>query len=142
MIRLVATDLDGTLVRSDGTISDRTVAAVQAAERAGLAVVFVTGRPPRWMTEVARRTGHTGIAICANGALVYDLHTGRVVEEHTMSVAVAQDLVRRLQTALFAQQLSAKAQFEEMRRRALPGAAGPATPLGAPGQVGPTGQYL
>ena len=98
--RLVASDLDGTLVRSDGSISDRTVAALQAAEAAGIAVVFVTGRPPRWMAEVARRTGHTGLAICANGALVYDLHAERVVEEHPLSVEVARDLVRRLREAL------------------------------------------
>ncbi|MDP9399058.1 MAG: Cof-type HAD-IIB family hydrolase [Actinomycetota bacterium] len=99
-LRLVASDLDGTLVRSDGTISDRTVAALQAAEAAGLTVVFVTGRPPRWMAEVARRTGHTGLAICANGALVYDLHTERVVEEHPLSVEVARQVVRRLRAAL------------------------------------------
>ena len=41
----------------------------------GVPVVFVTGRPPRWMAQVAERTGHTGLAVCANGALVYDLRT-------------------------------------------------------------------
>ena len=48
-------------------------------------VVFVTGRPPRWMAEVAERTGHTGLAICANGAVVYDLHTEQVVEHHPIA---------------------------------------------------------
>ena len=42
-------------------------------------VVFVTGRPARWMADVADRTGHTGLAICANGAVLYDLHTEQVV---------------------------------------------------------------
>jgi Cof subfamily protein (haloacid dehalogenase superfamily) len=77
--RLVATDLDGTLVRSDATISARTRDALAAAEAAGLVVVLVTGRPPRWMPEVAAAIGHTGLAICANGALLYDLHTAEVV---------------------------------------------------------------
>ena len=79
-------------------------------------------------------------------SLPFDSET--VPSEAELRVAQAQlvgwleGLFHGIQTALFAQQLSAKAQFEEMRRRALPGAAGPATPLGAPGQVGPTGQYL
>jgi len=83
-IRLVATDLDGTIVRSDGTISARTADALHAAESRGLTVVLVTGRPPRWMGEVAAATGHTGLAICANGALLYDLHTETVVRQQLL----------------------------------------------------------
>ena len=97
---LVATDLDGTVVRGDGTISARTVAALRAVEDAGACVVFVTGRPPRWMREVAEQTGHTGLAICANGALVYDLHREEVVERFELAPAVALDVVRRLRAAL------------------------------------------
>jgi Cof subfamily protein (haloacid dehalogenase superfamily) len=97
---VVATDLDGTIVRSDGTISARTREALTAAEAAGALVVLVTGRPPRWLTGIADATGHSGLAVCANGALVYDLHTDRVVESHPLSVAVAQELVRRLREAI------------------------------------------
>jgi Cof subfamily protein (haloacid dehalogenase superfamily) len=96
----VATDLDGTIVRSDGTISQRTRQALTAAEGAGALVVLVTGRPPRWLAGIADATGHSGLAVCANGALVYDLHTERVVESHPLSVEVAQDLVRRLRAAI------------------------------------------
>ena len=83
--RLIATDLDGTVVRSDGTISDRTRAALAAVEEAGAILVLVTGRPPRWMPAIVEATGHRGLAICANGALVYDLHTDRVVQHSLMS---------------------------------------------------------
>ena len=79
-VRLFASDLDGTLLRSDGTVSDATRQALTEAERAGLTVVFVTGRPPRWVHEVADATGHTGVAVLANGAVLYDLHTERVLE--------------------------------------------------------------
>src|SRR5688500_10595667 len=79
-LRLIASDIDGTLLRSDGTMSDRTVRALAAAEEAGVLVVLCTGRPPRWMKPIAEATGHHGIAVCANGALVYDLHTEEVVE--------------------------------------------------------------
>jgi hypothetical protein len=97
---VVATDLDGTIVRSDGTISARTRAALTAAEAADALVVIVTGRPPRWLRGVADATGHSGLAVCANGALVYDLHTEQVVESHPLSVDVARELVRRLREAI------------------------------------------
>jgi Cof subfamily protein (haloacid dehalogenase superfamily) len=95
-VRLIATDLDGTIVRSDGEISDRTRAALAAAEEAGLLVVFVTGRPPRWMKPVSDATGHRGLAICANGAIVYDLHTEQVVRDYPMDAEVARKLVAAL----------------------------------------------
>jgi hydroxymethylpyrimidine pyrophosphatase-like HAD family hydrolase len=82
--RLLATDLDGTLMRADNTVSARTVAALAAARAAGLAVVFVTGRPPRWMPEVVAATGHAGVAVCANGALLLDLDTDRVLAAHPL----------------------------------------------------------
>lgn len=79
--RLIATDLDGTLLRDDKTVSERTVAALAAAEVAGFDVFFVTGRPARWMDVVSDHVHGHGLAICANGAAVVDLHRGRQVVE-------------------------------------------------------------
>lgn len=62
---LVATDLDGTLLRPDGSVSERT----REALRNGVDVVYATGRPPRWLPEVYEATGFEPITICANGAL-------------------------------------------------------------------------
>lgn len=95
-LRLVATDLDGTIVRSDGTVSDRTRAAFADAEQAGVGVVLVTGRPPRWMHTMAEETGHRGLAILSNGAIVYDLHEERIVEEHPLDPASAAEVVAAL----------------------------------------------
>jgi Cof subfamily protein (haloacid dehalogenase superfamily) len=72
-VRLVATDLDGTLVHSDGTVTARTRAALVAAEEAGVEVVFVTGRPLRWAEEVFSYVGGHGLAIVSNGAIVWDV---------------------------------------------------------------------
>lgn len=66
---LVATDLDGTLLRRDFTVSARTRQALQDAVAAGVDVVFATGRPPRWLPEVYEVTGVSPITVCANGAL-------------------------------------------------------------------------
>ncbi|MFD9948368.1 HAD family hydrolase [Nonomuraea sp. NPDC059023] len=97
--RLIATDLDGTVVRADGTVSARVVAAFAAAERLGARVVFVTGRPPRLIHEIAPAFGHHGVAICSNGALVYDLGARRVVEEHAIPPEVLGEAAARLRAA-------------------------------------------
>ena len=73
----MATDLDGTLVRSDGTISDRTRDVLVAVEALGVPVVFVTGRPLRWAEEVFEHVGDHGLAIVSNGALVWDVGADR-----------------------------------------------------------------
>jgi Cof subfamily protein (haloacid dehalogenase superfamily) len=106
MIRLLATDLDGTLLRSDGTISSRTRVALQAAEAAGLVVVFVTGRPVRWLDDVIEQTGHLGIAVGGNGAVIYDLHDAEVLAAHSLAPdsahTVAVDIRRRFPEVAFA----------------------------------------
>ncbi|MGH9242828.1 MAG: HAD family hydrolase [Acidimicrobiales bacterium] len=94
---MVATDLDGTLVRSDGTISDRTVAALELVVAAGAELIFVTGRPLAWLQDIADRTGHCGLAIVANGALVYDLEAEEVTAEYLIEADVTRALVEVLQ---------------------------------------------
>lgn len=98
--RLVATDLDGTLLRSDGSVSARTRAALLAAEEAGIEVVFVTARPPRWLEDVRDVVGRHGVAICANGAAVVDVRAQTVLAERTMPGAVVAGLVARVRDRL------------------------------------------
>jgi Cof subfamily protein (haloacid dehalogenase superfamily) len=99
-IRLVASDLDGTLLRPDETVSERTRDAVAAARRAGITVVLVTGRPPRSLAPIAGRIGVGGIAICANGAVVWDLDAGTMVDVSPLAADLAAGLVRRLREAV------------------------------------------
>ncbi|MFJ2706118.1 Cof-type HAD-IIB family hydrolase [Streptomyces sp. NPDC087428] len=98
--RLIATDLDGTLLRDDKTVSDRTVAALAAAEEAGIEVFFVTGRPARWMDVVSDHVHGHGLAICANGAAVADLHDGgRLLKVRALERETALDVVHTLRAA-------------------------------------------
>jgi Cof subfamily protein (haloacid dehalogenase superfamily) len=98
--RLIATDLDGTLLRGDKTVSGRTVAALAAAEEAGVEVIFVTGRPARWMDVVSEHVHGHGLAICGNGASVVDLHRGNeLVEVRPLALAGALAIVRSLRLA-------------------------------------------
>lgn len=82
---MIATDLDGTLLSSDGAISARTLAALEAAENAGITVVFVTGRPVRWMEDLFGHVGSHGIAILSNGALVWDVAGDRPILERPIA---------------------------------------------------------
>ncbi|MEU0833038.1 Cof-type HAD-IIB family hydrolase [Streptomyces sp. NPDC005969] len=95
---MIASDLDGTLLRGDGTLSPRTLRALRTAESAGAEVVLVTARPPRFVDRLADATGLAGTAVCSNGALVYDIATRTVVSSRALSVAVA----RRVATAVAA----------------------------------------
>ena len=96
---MLASDIDGTLVRSDGTVSDRVRRALQVIADHGLLVAFVTGRPPRWLHEIADATGHTGIAVAANGAVLYDLASEKVVEERLLTTALLAALTAELREA-------------------------------------------
>ncbi|WP_372408659.1 HAD family hydrolase [Streptomyces luteireticuli] len=83
--RLVATDLDGTLLRSDETVSDRTRAALALAGAAGAAHLVVTGRPVAWCRHILDALDYRGLAVCGQGAQVY--HAG----EHRLLTSVTLD---------------------------------------------------
>jgi Cof subfamily protein (haloacid dehalogenase superfamily) len=84
---LIACDVDGTLIGDDERITPRTRAAVRAAVEGGAHFVLATGRPPRWIPPVVDELGFAPMAVCANGAVVYDPSTDRVLSARTLSVA-------------------------------------------------------
>ena len=96
ILRLVASDLDGTLLRSDGSVSERTRAALSAAREAGLEVVLASARPPHWLSEIAADVGTGDLAICCNGAVVHDLRERRTVHHFALPAPVAERVVRAL----------------------------------------------
>ncbi|MGW6004164.1 HAD family hydrolase [Oerskovia enterophila] len=98
--RVVATDLDGTLLRSDGSVSERTREVLAALDDAGTQVVFVTARPPRWLTEVGALVGGHGVIICLGGACVYDVGTRQVVESRGFAPLALGGVVRDLRAAV------------------------------------------
>lgn len=98
--RVVATDLDGTLLRRDGTVSARSRAALVAAEAAGIEVVFVTARPARALAHLTHLVGGHGHAICFGGAAVWDLASGRALEAWGFEDAAVRALAGGLRTAM------------------------------------------
>ncbi|WP_104108328.1 HAD family hydrolase [Nocardioides sp. 616] len=104
--RLVATDLDGTLLDAEGRVSPRTREVIAAVEQLGVPVVFVTGRPIRWMEQLWESVGGHGLAICSNGGIVYDVATHSVRTAHPIAsdvlVEVGQTLRRAVPGTTFA----------------------------------------
>ena len=99
-VRLVASDLDGTLLLPDETVSERTRAALAAARAAGITVVLVSGRPPRSLGPIPERIGVGGVAICANGAIVWDLDAGTMLDSTPLAAELATRLVHGLREAI------------------------------------------
>jgi Cof subfamily protein (haloacid dehalogenase superfamily) len=99
-VRLAAIDLDGTLLRSDSTISQRSRDAIRAVRDAGIVVVIVTARGPASVTDLARDAGIGGSAICSNGGLIVDLATGAILRERLLETETAVRLVHALRERL------------------------------------------
>ncbi len=96
----MATDLDGTLLHTDGTVTARTRDALLAVEEKGVTVVFVTGRPVRWMDDLWEHVGGHGLAICSNGGIVYDVHARAVSQARTIPVEVGLEAADILRSAI------------------------------------------
>ena len=96
-IRLIAADLDGTLLAPNGQLSARTVAALRAAERAGMFLVFATGRRQSFTAQVLASAGLRAdtVLITSNGAVTRTME-GALIERHRMPVEAARQLCDHL----------------------------------------------
>lgn len=99
-IRLVASDLDGTLLDPDGSLGGRTIAAIAAVAAAGVTVIAATGRSFRTAGHRLRPAPELRTIVCSNGALVYDLHDDRIEAVRPIGGEMVRELFDRLRTAV------------------------------------------
>lgn len=99
-MKLVGTDIDGTILPPSGEFSARTRAALAALEPAGIPLVLVTARPPRWVDAIASALGVKGLAVCGNGAVVYDMGEGEIVDAVGVPTETLLVVAERLRAAL------------------------------------------
>lgn len=98
--RLVATDLDGTLLDDDGILSERSQDVLRRVQELGVRVVIVTARPLRWMDELwARVGGGRGVGIVSNGAITYDIGSREVLDHHGIPPEVGLPMVEAIRAA-------------------------------------------
>jgi Cof subfamily protein (haloacid dehalogenase superfamily) len=98
-VKLIATDLDGTLLDTRGEVTNRTAAAVAAARKAGIHVVPVTGRPPQALWEIAAAANLGPYGVCSNGAALVDIERSEVVEVEALAGEIATRLVGLVRAA-------------------------------------------
>nr|WP_221315955.1 HAD family hydrolase [Saccharopolyspora gloriosae] len=96
---LVASDVDGTLLDSSVRVSERTARTVRAVAN-DTPFVLVTGRPPRWVPQIVEGLGTAGLAVCSNGAVVYDAAADKVLRSSEMEPVRLRDAARELRDAL------------------------------------------
>lgn len=97
---LVASDVDGTLLDAVEQVSERTARVVARVIASETPFVLVSGRPPRWIPRVAEAVGLTGYAVCANGAVIYDIGNDRIVNAHVLDPVRLNDVVHALERAM------------------------------------------
>ncbi|GAA1589430.1 HAD family hydrolase [Actinoplanes couchii] len=91
--RLVASDIDGTLITSERTLSPRTL---DVLGRLPVPLVLVTGRPVRWLQDLYDQLPAPLPAVCANGAVIYDPERDEVVRTQPLDASILIDVVKSL----------------------------------------------
>jgi Cof subfamily protein (haloacid dehalogenase superfamily) len=106
MIRLVATDLDGTLLTPEQTVTARTRNALERVHALGITVVLVTARPIHRARLIAKEAGMSGLAIVSNGAITIDLDKdpvsdpSAILEHVTIAPEVLLEFVQALRAVV------------------------------------------
>lgn len=85
MYKLIATDIDGTLLDSYGNVSKENIEAIKKAKKQNIEVVLASGRMPKAMTAIANQVNAENYLICGNGAMVYDINKEEVIYSNYLS---------------------------------------------------------
>ncbi|MGR6317097.1 Cof-type HAD-IIB family hydrolase [Micromonospora soli] len=91
--RVIATDLDGTLLRSDSTLSDRTRKALRITRAAGVRVVAATARPARVIEDLFGSEDLIDLALCGNGAVRYEVGSHQILITHPLREEVTRQVM-------------------------------------------------
>ncbi|MFJ3882857.1 HAD family hydrolase [Streptomyces sp. NPDC090077] len=97
---LIATDLDGTLLRAGDTVSARSCAALATARAAGARHIVVTGRPVPQIRHVLDDLGYSGLAVCGQGAQVYDAARGILLHSVAMDRGLAEVALGKIEAEI------------------------------------------
>lgn len=90
---LIALDMDDTLLRSDKTISDETIASFKKVRDTGKYVVICTGRPVSEIAPYDEQFSEMQYYICESGALVYDHFAKKPAARHTIDASASEAII-------------------------------------------------
>ena len=101
MMKLLAVDLDGTCLDHEDILRPSVLAALQKAADAGVTVAVATGRNLLGIPAALRESGVVRWCITSNGAAIFDLEAGRAVEERSIPLETAAELLSRIRAMGF-----------------------------------------
>lgn len=85
MYKIIAIDLDGTLLNSRGEVSIENRNAIKKAKEQGIEVVLASGRVSDSVLNIAKDIGADKYFICGNGSMVYDMQKSKIIYENFIS---------------------------------------------------------
>lgn len=100
--KLIVSDVDGTLIDSRERVSRRLREALATFSAGGGYFALATGRPPRWLFPVLEQLPLRPICVCANGAVLYDSDSDRILTTRALSPSAMLELVGNAREALSA----------------------------------------
>lgn len=97
MIRMIVTDLDGTLLAEKSNLPEKNIAALKRAMETGVKVVIASGRMIESTVPIAQNIGVNAPMVVLNGAMVYDLQTDRILSGTTIDRETARRLLTEIE---------------------------------------------
>ncbi|MDD7304956.1 MAG: Cof-type HAD-IIB family hydrolase [Peptoniphilaceae bacterium] len=97
MKKIIALDIDGTLLNSNNEISDKTLKSLLKAQDMGHILVIASGRNPQGVEKFAHMLNfkdHNGLLSNFNGGMITNYKTGEVIIEHTLDYKLAKDILQ------------------------------------------------
>lgn len=91
--KLIAFDMDGTLLNSEKQISERTLEAVDRAFDAGKEVILSTGRCVAELREYFKRIPGLRYVVCSSGAILYDVKEEKILYSNSISTELAEKIL-------------------------------------------------
>ena len=94
MYKLIAVDLDGTLLNSYGAVTENTKNVIKKVEEQGVNVIIASGRPIDSIMTIANEIGSDKYFIAGNGAIVYDMKKNEIIYEKCLPKQKVLDIIK------------------------------------------------
>lgn len=94
MYKLIAIDLDGTLLNSYGQISEKNRNSLQKAQKEGIEIVLASGRSTNSVKNLANDIGNNKYIICGNGSLIYNLQKEEIIYDKFIEKSKALQIIK------------------------------------------------
>ena len=94
MYKLIAIDLDGTMLNSYGMVTENTKNTIKEIEKQGIEVIIASGRPIDSIKEIAKEIESQNYFIAGNGAIIYDIKNDEIIYEKTLSKEKVLEIIK------------------------------------------------